>query len=680
VEDRPNNPLGKLSRAEIAELCTANAIESSEVRVSFKDCDGRFLLVSTGWLDAYAPGSSVEDVLGKTHQEFFNLTHAEAARAEDLKVLASGEPAPPMIEHETFPDRPDAWVQITRLPLRDKRGEVVGTWALIRDITAQILAEHALAESREQLESSERMHRTLFEENPQPMWLYDRETYAIFAVNEAAIAIYGYSREEFLTMSVMDVLPEESDVQAFLHSMTLDEGQRSGHRVAVPRRHRYKDGTIADVAITANDVTIDGRACRIALSQDVTERNRALSELATARDQALEASKAKSSFLANISHEIRTPMNGVLGMTELLLDTDLDEDQRALAHQVSSSGEQMVALINDILDISKIEAGQLDVEMASFPLRETVEQACTVARLQAETKGLKLELQIADDVPEHSVGDGRRLRQILLNLVANAVKFTSAGTITVRVSTQPASGTERLARIEVLDTGIGIEPAIVEHMFERFTQADTSTTRTYGGTGLGLAIARELIELMGGVIGAESTPGAGSTFWIELPLPNEAVAQLAHRQGKAALPNGPLWPSAPLVLVAEDSPVNQAVAVRTLEHFGCRVEVVSDGRQALEKLALGSYDAVLMDCQMGGMDGYEATTELRCRENGAHHTPVIAMTAHAMDGDRERCLAAGMDDYVSKPIHRDQLVEALLRWIPQERDDASADGRCSDAA
>ena len=661
----PDLDLSGLSREEVFRLCFSNAMKSPELRSSYKDRDGRFLLVSGGWLDAYAPGRTLDEVVGQTNHAFFKGPHADAARAEDLRVIETGDAVRGKIEYEEFDDRPNAWVQITRLPLRGAHGKIVGTWALTRDVTLRVEAQQALASSRERLEASERMHREIFERNPQPMWLYDRASWEIFAVNEAAIAVYGYSREEFLALRVLDLI-DSDQVPAFLESMTVTEGGRSGYRVAVPRSHRYRDGTIAEVEVTANDVTIDGRACRVALISDVTERNRVAAELAAARDEAVEASNTKSAFLANISHEIRTPMNGVLGMTELLLDSVLDEDQRLLAQQVSSSGEQMVALIDDILDISKIEAGQLALEQTIFALHDAIEQACAVAGIQAAAKGLELEVEIAAEVPRETRGDSRRLRQIVLNLVANAVKFTSEGGITVRASTRRVGQDDGVMRVEVGDSGIGIAPAVLERMFEPFTQADASTTRHYGGTGLGLAIARELTELMGGTIGARSEPATGSTFWFELPLVNEKlVTRQPARDQRAGASR--LWLSTPVVLVAEDSPVNQTVAVRTLERFGCQVEVVADGRQALEKLSARRYDAVLMDCQMADMDGYEATIELRRREGGGRHTPVIAMTAHAMTGDRERCLAAGMDDYLSKPLRRQQLADALLRWVSDDR-------------
>ena len=533
----------------------------------------------------------------------------------------------------------------------------------------------ALRLAQERLASSEQRYRLLFERNPLPMVAYDRETLQIVAVSDAMVTSYGYSHDECLSMTIPQLLPPEDVPSLFAFLATNPNGSRpefAGH-ANYPHRHVHKDGTIIDVEVTSDNVNLDGRECRIAFFQDVTERNRAATELAIARDQAVEASNMKSAFLANVSHEIRTPMNGVLGMTELLLGMGLTEPQRECAEQVTRSGEQMLSLINDILDISKIETGHLELELADFDLDETVKETCSVAGALARSKGLRLDLEIDAGVPPCVRGDGRRLGQILLNLVSNAVKFTTTGAITVRVNARPGPGASTTIRVEVVDSGIGIDPANLGRMFEPFTQADVSTTRQYGGTGLGLAIARELVELMGGTIGAESEPGRGSTFWFEVVLAAaEASATLAAPTPEANVGGGPVWLSSPLVLVAEDSQINQIVAARSLERCGCRVEVVGDGREALKALEARRYDAVLMDCQMPDMDGYQATAEIRRRESGARRTPVIAMTAHAMDGDRKRCLDAGMDDYISKPMRHTALVAALMRWIPSVDADGSA--------
>jgi signal transduction histidine kinase/ActR/RegA family two-component response regulator len=387
------------------------------------------------------------------------------------------------------------------------------------------------------------------------------------------------------------------------------------------------------------------------------------SEVTEAYERSVEASNLKSAFLANISHEIRTPMNGVIGMTELLLSSELSGDQRECAEQLARSGELMMAVLGDVLDISKLEAGLVKVENLDFDLHATIEHACALPSLEAREKGLRFEVRIDDGVPRTVHGDGLRVTQILLNLLTNAVKFTEAGSVTLHVSATPGPERAALIRIALTDTGIGIDPAHIEHVFEPFRQADVSTTRLYGGSGLGLTITRELVELMGGTIRAESQPGSGSTFTIELELATVGTAGSRAPPTDGTAARVPAWQGSPLVLVVEDSPVNQIVAVRVLERCGCRTELAADGHEALQALARNHYDAVLMDCQMPGLDGYAATAELRRRETDGRHTPVIAMTAHAMDGDRERCLQAGMDDYISKPMKHAILAGTLRRWL-----------------
>jgi PAS domain S-box-containing protein len=490
----------------------------------------------------------------------------------------------------------------------------------------------------------------------------------------------GGCRYASRSLSVMVGAPERellgNGFEHFVHDSdreALEHARLTGLPQSITLRVRNRAREWRELEAHITDLRSDRHLSGVLINaRDVTERNRAVAELEAAHDKAVEASNMKSAFLANVSHEIRTPMNGVIGMNELLLDTELSDEQRAYADQVSRSGEQMLALINDILDVSKIEAGQLELDIADFDLHDTVHQACAVVSVQAASKGLDFDVMFAENVPRRARGDSRRVRQILLNLVSNSVKFTATGKVGVSVRAAHGGGRD-VVRVEVNDTGIGIDPAIVDAMFEPFTQADASTTRNYGGTGLGLAIVRELVELMGGSVGCESEIGVGSSFYFELPL-----AQLGQPAGVTGASDGsaagPSWPSPPLILVVDDSPVNQVVAMRTLERCGCEAEAVSDGAQALEALARHPYDVVLMDCQMSGMDGYEATAEIRRREGTGRHTPVIAMTALAMSGDIERCLAAGMDDYVSKPIRRQELVDALQRWVAPAADPAVTRG------
>lgn len=530
----------------------------------------------------------------------------------------------------------------------------------------------ALRQATAALVDSESSYRQLVELSPDAICINLNGKIAY--INTAGLRMFGAkSPDEVLGTPFWDRIHPDSYHAVWERWQTLEE-----HRAEAvsPLEERYVklDGTVFPVEVAASPCTFQGQSAVQVVVHDLTERKRVETALAQARDAAEAANRAKSRFLANMSHEIRTPMNGVLGMAQLLGEqTQLSDQQRHYLEVLKDSGETLLHIIDEILDFSKIEAGKFTFSETVFDLRQGVNDTLRMLFPQAHRKHLKLNWNVAAKAPVRVRGDPGRLRQVLANLVNNAIKFTRQGWVRVDVDldrSAPAADVEgalcRL-RFEVTDTGIGIPEDARARLFQPFAQADDSTTRKYGGTGLGLVICKQIVQMMGGEIGYQSAPGQGTTFWFTVGLAVEsAPAELASTRFVEARR------LAGRVLLAEDNPVNSLVAEEILKGLGLEVALAVNGQEALALCSERRFDAVLMDCQMPEMDGFEATRQLRAREAAesglapSGPVPIIALTANAFAEDRERCLAIGMNDYLSKPFSRDALYQTLLRWIPEQ--------------
>ena len=487
----------------------------------------------------------------------------------------------------------------------------------------------------------------------------------ILAVNPAFERITGYRVAEVLGRNP-GLLSSGMQSKEFYRRMweaLLGKGHWQGELV-----NRRKDGSLYTGLATINAVRDDRGALLhyIAITTDITERKRYEAGLLEAKERSEAAAMAKTSFLATMSHEIRTPMNGVLGMTELLLTSELSAEQRTQLDIVRNSAESLLTILNEILDFSKIEAQGVSLESLHFNPEEVVTHLIGLFGARAEAKSLRLSTEIDPQLPHRLVGDPTRLRQILTNLLSNALKFTHVGSIVLRVASGPADAEGKLKlHFEVADTGIGIPADKLEHIFEAFAQADSSTTRNYGGTGLGLAISQRLARAMGGDLTVHSTPGQGSRFCVDIQVHQDLDEVLVSQPGAAAalLPDPHLVPQALNVLIAEDVPTNQLVLRGMLTRLGHHCRMTNDGAEAVAVSALQRFDVILMDMQMPVMGGIEATRAIRAREaatGGGAHVPIVALTANAFAADRQACLAAGMDDFLSKPVKLRDL-DAMLR-------------------
>ncbi len=760
------------------------------------DREGRWSLLNPAW--TVVTGFPVEESLG---QPFLGYMHPED-KGRYLNALTyameTGEDAVRGEFRFATRDGGHRWVELYNRITTDQEGVVVGVSGTLNDITDRKRSEAVLTTITSRLRALiENMQAGIVVETQDREIALINETFCtMFEVPVPAHMLVDSSAQELLAMCLEQVefaAEEERRLTAILKEGVIRNGIE----------FTMKDGRVLSMDFVPIAVGTDfyGRFWQF---HDITERKRAEEEitlaaeqlewknweLAQARDKALELSNLKSDFLANMSHEIRTPMNGIIGMTGLLLETTLTEEQREYAETVRSSADTLLRLINDILDFSKIEAGKLTLEHIEFDFLEVLEDLLAVVGVKAHAKGIELHSFLSPEVPLKVKGDPVRFRQVLTNLIDNGIKFTSQGAVEVRIRVAERDGGGILLRVEVKDAGVGMRPEVVERLFQSFYQGDSSTTRKYGGTGLGLAICRRLCELMGGTIGVESQLGTGSTFWFTLRMEalsegspeiaskpvvflcglsadtyrvvkmqlgawgvearflapetdsletlrkcpralllcgavdgavNRAFFETVHRAeplhalrsvllvplyGSSERAEGtragfkeflttPIRPTqlrglvehlqapravveaSPVVdvpakpqalawklLLVEDNPVNQRVALAVLGKLGYQADLAANGAEAVTATAARPYDLVLMDCQMPVMDGFEATRRIREAQAGARRVPIVAMTANAMQGDRERCLQAGMDDYIAKPVTLDTLRNALQRWLP----------------
>jgi len=539
--------------------------------------------------------------------------------------------------------------------LRDAQAAIIGYLLIGTDNTARKLVEEEQKKSDQRLRDQQFYTRSLIESNIDALMTTDPAG-IITDVNKQMEALTGCTRDELIGAPFKDYFTDPERAEAGIKRVLIEKSVTDYELTACARNGKQ-------TVVSYNATTFYDRSCTLkgvfAAARDVTERKRVEAELLLAKAAAESASRTKSDFLASMSHEIRTPMNSIMGIADLLAKTSLSPEQEKYVQIFRRAGDNLLNLINDILDLSKVEASQLELERTSFALNEHLQKVTEMVSTRAQEKGLSLVFEIAPDVSTDLIGDPTRLQQVLLNLLGNAIKFTQSGEVTLRVAAHGDSRVPTALRFTVSDTGIGIPEEKLDQIFERFTQADSSTTRRFGGSGLGLTISRRLVELMGGRIWVESVVGEGSTFAFAVPFEvwvavNRSVSMPIGTNPETLLPFL-------RILLAEDSPDNCMITQAYLEKTPYQVEIAETGAIACEMFAARHYDLVLMDRQMPVMDGLTATRTIRAweKENHRKPTPIIALTASALKGDREKCLAAGCTAFLTKPIRQDVLLKAI---------------------
>ncbi len=632
-----------------------HVVESLREVIFQTDWEGSWLYLNPAWTEI--TGFSLGKSIGTN---ILNYVHPDDQQRHYEMSLPLMKKADARCRHEVrfvTKDGGFRWFEVYAWPALDERGNIIGAMGTLNDITVRRDAEDKL---REQLHFNQMLIETL----PNPMFFKDREG-RYLGVNKSWEAYFGVQREACVGKHDTELMAGR-DCDGALHQQRdtelLQQPGMQSYEASIGCGEEKRDA----VFYKATFLNIDGSVAGIiGVVTDISERKRYERELEQAKELAEAASQAKSEFLANMSHEIRTPMNGILGMTEIALGTELDAQQREYLSMVKVSAESLLTIINDILDFSKIEAGKLAINEEDFDLREALDGIVRSLAVRAKEKGLSLTCEVASNIPHYIRSDPVRVGQVVVNLLGNAIKFTDQGSVAASVSLEQVNAQGMQLQFEIRDTGIGIAPDKLAIIFDSFSQADTSTTRKYGGTGLGLTISGRLAQMMGGKIWVESTPGQGSVFRFTLhcAFADQEAAEKKARQVVVLNASAGEQRSG-RILLAEDNLINQAVASNLLRQRGYALTIANNGREAVQRYQESVFDIVLMDVQMPEMSGFEATAALRALQAmSGTPIPIVAMTAHAMQGDEQKCLDMGMDAYISKPINSAKLFALLDRYL-----------------
>lgn len=633
----------KMEAQEAENLLNA-FLEHSPSFISLRDKDGHYLIANKATLENI--NKSRDEVIGRSIYDLFDKEISDQVMTDDHEVMRSGISA----SKEYMVGEGESTTYFIRhmFPVADAQGEVYGIGTISNNITESKKLEHEIKLSGERF-------RSLFYNSPIAMTIADMVDSRFMMVNNAFLSSFGYPAEDVIGKRVndFDFIVSQEDREA-LGKELMEKGKVLNREFVVRRKNGEELVTLSSLEL----VNVDGEMQVIYAFQDITAQKRVEAQLQQARQDAEAVALAKSSFLANMSHEIRTPLNAMLGFSDLMSKTPLTTEQREYLETINSSGKNLLGIINDILDLSKIEAGMFSIEKVPFSIQQSMHSIVTMFTEKAQSKGLKFYFSADSRLPELVTGDPTRFNQILMNLIGNALKFTNEGSVTIDCDVLNKTTTEVQLRVKVTDTGIGISKDKINSIFDRFTQAETHTARNFGGTGLGLSIVRKLVELQNGILSVESEEGRGSSFSFELTYP---ISTSKEYTADAVIPTqGPDF-SGKKVLIVEDNLLNQKLASTLLSREGFEVTIADNGQIALDILDGRNFDVVLMDIQMPVMDGYEATVKIR--KELQLNIPIIAMTANALAGERERCLELGMDEYITKPFKTEDLLNKLAKLI-----------------